>query len=121
MVKNRPQRHAPTIPADKETCDEEDRIVRSADPIAHETFDDGRFPLGKIVKWGLPALSALVPGGWLVKGITAGTTLAAGHLLDSFDKDQELEELRHQKAILEHQNEILSDRIKKEKDDDDSL
>lgn len=118
-AKPKPQCHIPPISADEEISAAGNYFEGSSGYISPETYDDGTSTFGKVVKWGLLALRTMVPGSSRVKGLATGAALVTGHLIESFEKDQRIEELRYQKESLERQKKILLDRLKKEKDDDD--
>ena len=51
--------------------------------------------------------ASMIPGGPIVKGLTAGTTLLAEGLFNFLNKDREIEDLRYQKENIEWQKEDM--------------
>lgn len=118
--KKKAQRKSRNVPSETDSLKSSDTDIERAEDhhLASESYHDDHSIADTILNMSLTTLPALVPGGALVKGITAGGLLATKGLLKYLHRDSELEELRYQKEIIEQQNKILSDNLKKETDAD---
>ena len=112
------QSHHPSspIPDYEESLEVEDDIDNMEHDVYPENYNNGTSTLWKVAKWGLPMLGVLVPGGALVKGAVAGSGFLAKHLIDSLEKDDEIDDLRSRVRLLEHQKRMLLDREREEND-----
>lgn len=96
-----------TIPQDTGSCELDQDITEERISSKSEYSQDKHSVTDTILNVGIPALSAMIPGGALVKGLTAGTLLATKGLFKYLNKDRELEDLRDQKEDIEWQKEDM--------------
>ena len=94
------------VPSETDSLPSDMDIERTEDHhLASESYHDDHSIADTILDVGMATLPALIPGGALVKGLTAGGLLATKGLLKYLHKDSELEDLQYQKANMEWQKE----------------